>query len=124
MRFHRLDVTICLFLIVASMAVFSQVRNYDFVNYNDNRYVTENRHVQAGLTWDGAVWAFTTTHASNWHPLTWLSHMLGLCAQRTSLLVLYLMVRGPGAFNMLGRIHVATSCERTPSSFLLRSLDR
>lgn len=67
-RPHRLELIICLFLIVVTLAAYWQVQNHDFVNYDDNRYVTENRHVQAGLTWDGAVWAFTTTHAWNWHP--------------------------------------------------------
>ncbi len=76
MRANRLKLVICLLLIVATIAVFWQVYNHDFVNYDDNLYVTENRHVQAGLTWEGIIWAFTTTHASNWHPLTWLSHML------------------------------------------------
>jgi tetratricopeptide (TPR) repeat protein len=46
-----------------------------FVNYDDQDYVTENSVVQKGLTWTGIKWAFTTGHASNWHPLTWLSHM-------------------------------------------------
>jgi len=67
---------VCLFLIASTVCVFCQVRNHDFVNYDDSEYVTENRHVQNGLTWEGTIWAFTTTHASNWHPLTWLSHML------------------------------------------------
>jgi tetratricopeptide (TPR) repeat protein len=47
-----------------------------FVNYDDPDYLTANRHVQAGLAWDSVRWAFTTGHASNWHPLTWLSHLL------------------------------------------------
>ncbi len=59
-----------------TFAVFWEVRNHDFLYYDDNVYVTENYHVQAGLTLKGIIWAFTATHASNWHPLTWLSHML------------------------------------------------
>ena len=73
---HRLQLIVCLFLIVATLAVYWQVRNHDFVNYDDNHYVTDNRHVRSGLTWEGTIWAFTATHAGNWHPLTWLSHML------------------------------------------------
>jgi tetratricopeptide (TPR) repeat protein len=46
------------------------------VNYDDQDYVTENSVVQKGLTWTGIKWAFTTGHASNWHPITWLSHMV------------------------------------------------
>jgi len=53
-----------------------QVSNHEFVNYDDDEYVTENRHVQEGLTRESVTWAFTTTHTGNWHPLTWLSHML------------------------------------------------
>jgi tetratricopeptide (TPR) repeat protein len=48
----------------------------DFVDYDDSDYVTANARVQSGLTWANLAWAFTTGHASNWHPLTWLSHML------------------------------------------------
>jgi Flp pilus assembly protein TadD len=73
---RRLELIICLFLVVATAGVFWQVQNHDFVNYDDNLYVTENYHVQAGLTWDGIIWALTVPHACNWHPLTWLSHML------------------------------------------------
>jgi tetratricopeptide (TPR) repeat protein len=67
---------VCVSLTVVILAVFWQVRNNEFVNFDDGKYVTENRYVQDGLTWDGFVWAFTTTHANFWHPLTWLSHML------------------------------------------------
>jgi tetratricopeptide (TPR) repeat protein len=72
----RRNVLICLFLVIATLAVYLQVRNHEFLNYDDDTYVTENRHVQAGITLTGLGWAFTTTHAANWHPLTWLSHMV------------------------------------------------
>ena len=72
----RRDLFIWLFLFVAVLAVFSQVRNHDFVNYDDNAYVTDNPRVKAGLTLKGVSWAFKASHAANWHPLTWLSHML------------------------------------------------
>jgi tetratricopeptide (TPR) repeat protein len=55
--------------------VFFPVLGFDFVNYDDPAYVRDNPHVQGGLTAGGVAWAFRTTHASNWHPLTWLSHM-------------------------------------------------
>jgi len=67
---------IYLFLSVATLVVFWQVNNCDFNNYDDPPYVTENNHVQNGITIDGIRWAFTTNHAPYWHPLTWLSHML------------------------------------------------
>ncbi|UCG56641.1 MAG: tetratricopeptide repeat protein [Phycisphaerales bacterium] len=67
---------ICLALAVATLAVFWQVRGHEFVDFDDNLYVYDNDHVKAGLTREGLVWAFTQAHAYNWHPLTWLSHML------------------------------------------------
>lgn len=70
-----LQVWICLVLLVATLAVYSQVRTFDFVNYDDPDYVTNNPHVRDGLTAAGAAWAFTTTFAANWFPITWLSHM-------------------------------------------------
>ena len=56
--------------------VFGRVLLCDFVDYDDGEYVTANTHVQQGLNWASVRWAFTTGHASNWHPLTWLSHMI------------------------------------------------
>ena len=69
---------LCIYLALAltTLAVFWQLHNYDFVHYDDNKYITENENVKAGLTTDSITWAFTTGHAVNWHPLTWLSHML------------------------------------------------
>ena len=67
---------VMLVLVLAMSVLYSQVKDYDFVNLDDNDYVTENRHVQTGLTSGNVAWAFTTFHASNWHPLTWMSHML------------------------------------------------
>ena len=73
---HILELFIGLCLIVVVVAVFWPVKNYEFINFDDDVYVTENPHVKFGLTLKNVVWAFTTMHASNWHPLTWLSHML------------------------------------------------
>ena len=63
-------------LLVGTVLLYARVAGHPYLFFDDNRYVTENLTVQAGLTWRGVVWAFTTLHASNWHPLTWLSHML------------------------------------------------
>ncbi|MCE5213035.1 MAG: tetratricopeptide repeat protein [Deltaproteobacteria bacterium] len=63
-------------LTIVTLAVFWQVNQFDFVNIDDGVYVTENSHLQSGLTLDGLRWAFTTTYAEFWHPLTWLSLML------------------------------------------------
>jgi tetratricopeptide (TPR) repeat protein len=67
---------ICLLLLLSTAFVFWPVRGFDYVNYDDLDYVSANPHVQSGLTWQNVCWAFTSGHASNWHPLTWLSHML------------------------------------------------
>src|SRR5205085_4836193 len=67
---------VCFLLAVATLAVFSPTIWNDFVNYDDPDYVTANAHVQSGLNWANITWAFQTGHASNWHPLTWLSHMM------------------------------------------------
>ncbi len=77
-RSHQLLLlsSICLFLTTITLCVYWQVRTHDFVNYDDNGYVTSNRHVRSGLTWENVGWAFTSGDMSNWHPLTWLSHML------------------------------------------------
>ncbi|MGD0206067.1 MAG: tetratricopeptide repeat protein [Verrucomicrobiota bacterium] len=64
-----------LLLALITLLVYLPASRDGFVNYDDQDYVTENSTVQKGLTWPGIKWAFTTGHASNWHPLTWLSHM-------------------------------------------------
>jgi tetratricopeptide (TPR) repeat protein len=60
-------------LALVTLAVFWQVHQFDFVNFDDNIYVTQNSHIQSGITLDGLRWAFSTTYAEFWHPLTWLS---------------------------------------------------
>ncbi len=55
---------------------YEPMRHNGFVKYDDFHYLTENLHVQAGLTAESIIWAFTTSHSTNWHPLTWLSIML------------------------------------------------
>ncbi|MGO9003544.1 MAG: tetratricopeptide repeat protein [Limisphaerales bacterium] len=64
-----------LLLALVTLLVYLPATRDGFVNYDDQDYVTENSVVQQGLTWPGIKWAFTTGHASNWHPITWLSHM-------------------------------------------------
>lgn len=65
----------CVLLAAGTFLLFSRALDYGFINYDDPVYLTNNPRVQAGLTWDGIVWAFTG-HADYWHPLTWISHML------------------------------------------------
>jgi tetratricopeptide (TPR) repeat protein len=63
-------------LALSTLAVYWQVHDYDFVNFDDPDYVSKNANIQSGITLDSIKWGFTTGHAGNWHPLTWLSHML------------------------------------------------
>jgi tetratricopeptide (TPR) repeat protein len=65
-----------LLLALITLLAYWPVTHDGFIIYDDQDYVTNNRVVQNGLTWAGVKWAFTTGHASNWHPVTWLSHML------------------------------------------------
>jgi len=67
---------IYLFLTLAALAAFRHVTSSDFINLDDHYYVTENIHIANGITAEAIRWAFTTGHAANWHPLTWLSHAL------------------------------------------------
>jgi tetratricopeptide (TPR) repeat protein len=63
-------------LAALTIAVYAPVRHFDFVQLDDPLYVSENPHVQGGLTPAAVAWAFTTGRAANWHPVTWISHML------------------------------------------------
>jgi tetratricopeptide (TPR) repeat protein len=63
-------------LVVLAFAAYARVGSFGFVSYDDPDYVTTNPWVRDGLTWPGVRWALTAAHASNWHPLTWLAHML------------------------------------------------
>jgi protein O-mannosyl-transferase len=66
---------VCVALAAATLAVFWGARQCQFVNYDDPAYITSNAEVQRGLSAAGARWSFASGAASNWHPLTWLSHM-------------------------------------------------
>ena len=68
--------SVCALLIVLCLAVYAQTVKFELLLFDDNDYVTDNPHVRSGLNLKGLAWAFTTMHASNWHPLTWISHML------------------------------------------------
>ena len=63
-------------LIAATLLVYAPVKDFQFINYDDDLYVTSNSWVQQGLTWQGARRALTALEGGAWHPLTWLSHML------------------------------------------------
>lgn len=63
-------------LVIITVGVFIQTTKYEFLAYDDNEYVTQNEHVSSGLTAANIQWAFMHSYVSNWHPLTWISHMI------------------------------------------------
>jgi protein O-mannosyl-transferase len=69
---------ICLMLGFGTLALYAPVRHYQFVKYDDDEYITQNPHVLGGFNKDNVTWAFTREYSSNWHPLTWLSHILDI----------------------------------------------
>ena len=74
---NRVFIAVAIFLLIAiTSAVYGHVIHHQFINLDDPLYVTENSQIREGLSRQGIVWAFTSMHASNWHPLTWISHML------------------------------------------------
>ena len=68
------NLILCLLLVTCTLVIYNSVNQNGFVNYDDDVYITANRHVQAGLHWSTIRWAFATFDAANWHPLTWISH--------------------------------------------------
>jgi hypothetical protein len=58
-----------------TFGVYRQVGNFEFVNFDDDEYVSENIHLNSGPVFDRIMWCFTAAYAKNWHPLTWLSHL-------------------------------------------------
>ena len=76
LRNKRQTWLVCLGLALAILAAYSPLWHAGFVAFDDNDYVVSNDMVKQGVTWPGIVWAFSTIYASNWHPLTWLSHMV------------------------------------------------
>jgi len=75
-RPHRFDLIICLVLALSTVLVYWNIFSHQFVILDDPVYVSQNPYVQSGLTPQSVKWAFTTTRAEFWHPLTWLSYML------------------------------------------------
>ena len=67
---------VCSLLAAVTLAAFWPARHFEFLNWDDLTYVWTNDHVRGGLTWDGFLWCFAHSYSGNWHPLTWLSHML------------------------------------------------
>ncbi len=76
MPHRRWKIIACLFLVVATTAVYVDLRTHQFINFDDDVYITDNPQVQPGLTLKGLSYAFTSLQGGNWHPLTWLSFMV------------------------------------------------
>src|SRR6476620_2229164 len=76
MRRFRTEILLSLALVLLTAGAYASVLRNGFVNYDDNDYVVENFSVNSGLSGPNLRWAFTATHAANWHPLTWLSLQL------------------------------------------------
>jgi tetratricopeptide (TPR) repeat protein len=72
----RIVLLVMLGLVAVNLFIYYQARHFEFTGWDDPLYVTQNSEVSDGLSWQGVHWAFTTGHAANWHPLTWLSLML------------------------------------------------
>jgi hypothetical protein len=65
-------------LFLGTLVLYARSLRNDFVNYDDPPYVTRNFVVQRGLSWSNVGWALTSTSEANWHPLTWMSHMVDI----------------------------------------------
>ncbi len=63
-------------IFLATVALFAPAVHHEFVRFDDLDYIVNNPQVRSGLSWAGVRWAFSTAYMANWHPLTWLSHML------------------------------------------------
>ncbi|HEY1464823.1 MAG TPA: tetratricopeptide repeat protein [Terriglobales bacterium] len=72
---HR-KVIVSLLLVLFTLLIYNPVVHNGFVSFDDPGYLTTNRHIHSGLTWDTVKWAFSSTSQANWHPLTWISHAL------------------------------------------------
>jgi len=68
--------SIAALLIIVTILTYSGLSRLGFVNYDDPYYILQNQNIQHGLSLQSLRWAFTTGHAGNWHPLTWVSHMI------------------------------------------------
>ena len=73
---RNLIIFVSTLLAAVTIALYSPVLGHSFVVLDDREYVTANPHVHGGLAWSTIQWAFTSTEAANWHPLTWMSHAL------------------------------------------------
>ncbi len=74
-RVRQQPMLLGLLLVFVTLFLYCRVAHYEFLIFDDNPYVTQKIHVNTGLKLGNAIWAFTSFHEGNWHPITWLSHM-------------------------------------------------
>ena len=108
---------ICALLAVMTLVAFWPLLHADFVNYDDPGYIYENAHVRQGLCWSSVQWACTAMIQYNWHPLTWLSHMLD--AQLFGVPTPSQNVSGPHALNAHHAMNLAFHIANSIALFLL-----
>ncbi len=75
---YRFEFVVCVILALAVAAIYGQTMNHEFINFDDDVYIYENPYIKDGLTKENIKWAFTDAYGGNWHPLTWISHMLDI----------------------------------------------
>ena len=76
----RRPAVICTLLFLGTVLLFGRTATFEFVNVDDSEYVLENPYIQEGVTPSSVAWAFTHVHSANWHPLTWIAHMVDYAA--------------------------------------------
>ena len=72
----RLELLAAFILLLLALTAYRGLPSCGFVNFDDDLYVTDNLHVKTGISLPNIKWAFVTSHSFNWHPVTWLSHMI------------------------------------------------
>jgi tetratricopeptide (TPR) repeat protein len=115
-----IDFWIGLALLAATFAVYFQTRAFDFVNYDDPDYVTDNMHVRDGITVEGLGWALTSGDAANWFPVTRISHMLDcqiFGVESGWHHLTNVVIHGLAALLLFAFLHLATRA-RWPSAFV------
>ena len=100
---------VSLILAAVTVFVYEQVRHHEFVTWDDPTYVSNNPMVANGVTWNSVTWAFSSGAASNWHPLTWLSHIAGRAAVRNAPRPASCDQRRPSYRECCASLHVAES---------------
>ncbi len=70
------SIGVCLVLVMLVAVVYAQLGSHQFIHFDDDEYIYNNPHVATGLSAANVAWAMTAYHSNNWHPLTWISHMV------------------------------------------------